>query len=447
MRQSTMPERDDAIEALQRANAELERQIEAVRRIAVRLSTATELEELVREALHTSLELAESEAGSILLHRPDTGKLVFAHVVGEKAKELTGLELAPGQGLAGAVFHSGETLVSQAASSERAHLRELGESIGYVTRNMVTAPLMSPGGKPLGVMQVLNKRGGPFDDHDVKLIETIAAQIAVAITTVRLHQEARLATLMRFIGDISHDVKNMVTPAMIGAETLQMVAGDCFQKFDKCLGRQPRAPEETAELVEVLARLRKAYPEIATMIRESSDAVQQRMAEIAGAVKGVVSEPRFEPTDIASIARRAAAMLASQAQRKGVTLNLELVSELPLAMVDGRQVFNAIYNLLLNATDACRDKDAVTLRCAAEPHGEFPRGNCLLIECTDTGPGMPDNVKARLFTDEAVSTKPGGTGLGTRIIKNVVDAHRGVLELHSALGMGTTISCRLPLTR
>src|SRR4030066_1994757 len=94
----------DDVASLRRGMSELERQIEAVRRIAVLLCTATEIGELVREALDTSLVLARSEAGSILLYNSDKQKLVFEYVVGEKADELTGLELDPDQGLAGQVF-------------------------------------------------------------------------------------------------------------------------------------------------------------------------------------------------------------------------------------------------------------------------------------------------------------------------------------------------------
>ena len=67
------------------------------------------------------------------------------------------------------------------------------------------------------------------------------------------------------------------------------------------------------------------------------------------------------------------------------------------------------------------------------------------IEVADTGRGMPPEVRERLFTDRAISTKPGGTGLGTRIVKNVVDAHGGKIWVESELGKGTTFFIRLPL--
>jgi signal transduction histidine kinase len=400
--------------------------------------------DLIREALDMGLALAGSEAGSILLYHPDKKKLIFEYVVGEKAEALTGAELEPDRGLAGKVFQSGVTYVSEHVGEEPAHFRELAEQVGYATTNMVTVPLKSPQLEPLGVMQVLNKRGAPFDQYDVRLIEIVAAQIAVAIKTARLQEEARLAAVVRFIGNISHDVKNMITPAVTGAETLQLIADDCFQQFDRQVSAAEHGAAKTGELGAALAELRKSYPELVELILEGCNAVQQRMAEISAAVKGVVSRPHFEPADVAAIAGRVATMLNPQAQKKGIALIIEPATAVPLAIVDGKQIYNAFYNLILNAIDACSERDTIVLRIDARPDGDFPDGDYLLVECADTGPGIPEHVKRKLFTDEAVSTKPMGTGLGTRIIKNVIDAHGGIVEVESELGGGTTIRCRIP---
>ena len=69
----------------------------------------------------------------------------------------------------------------------------------------------------------------------------------------------------------------------------------------------------------------------------------------------------------------------------------------------------------------------------------------LLVEVEDTGKGIPERVRERLFTDEAISTKPGGTGLGTRIVAGVVRRHNGTITVQSAEGQGSTFSIRLPL--
>jgi len=439
-------ERTD-VQGLLRSVSELQRRLDAVRHIAVKLSTATEVDELIREALNTTLALSDSEAGSILLYRPEKKKLVFEYVVGEKADELAGMELEPDQGLAGKVFATGETSVSENVGDEQAHSREVGERVGYITTNMVTVPLRSASAELQGVMQVLNKRGSPFDEHDVRLIETIGAQIATALVAARLQEQARLATVMRFIGNISHDVKNMVTPAVAGAETLRLIADECFLKLDQALVPSAGSLAGRAESIDAMAPLRKYYAEIVEMIIEGCDAVQQRMADISAAVKGIVSKPQFELSDVLAIARRVATMLSLQAEKKRVALTIEPIRDLPAAMIDGKQMHNALYNLVFNAIDACCEGDAVVVRLDGRADGEFPTGNYILLECADTGPGIPPQVKAKLFTDEAVSTKPMGTGLGTKIVKNVIDAHDGTIEVETELGMGTTIRCRVPIAR
>lgn len=84
------------------------------------------------------------------------------------------------------------------------------------------------------------------------------------------------------------------------------------------------------------------------------------------------------------------------------------------------------------------------MKTSAETEGEFPDGAYVMIRVQDTGNGMPDHVKAKLFSDQAISTKPGGTGLGTRIVKNVVDAHEGTITVESEQGVGTTFSMKIP---
>lgn len=389
----------------------LESQLDAVRHIAVRLGTITDTTELMREALATCLELADAEAGSILLYDPETKKVIFKHAVGESADEPD--------------------------ASDAVEL----------SANVVTLPLKSNEGESLGVMRLLNKRGLPFDKQDVTLIQIMASQVAVAVESARLHDQARLAEVVRYIGDISHDVKNMVTPAITGAETLALVAGDTFKKFDESLSKMASGGADRDALAAAVAELRELAPEMLEMITESCDAVQQRMAEISAAVKGIISEPDFQPTDVSAIAARVEGMLEAHADKKGVALAIEPPDGPPQAAVDGKQIYNAVYNLIFNAIDACEQGDTVTFGVLARNEGKFPDGNFIELVCSDTGPGIPDHVKAKLFTDEAISTKPMGTGLGTRIIKNVVDAHSGRIELESELGVGTTIRCRLPAAR
>lgn len=434
----------DDLQSLQHTIIEMERKLHAVRRIAASLSTSTKSDDVVRDALHISLDLAKAKAGSIILYYPDKKKLVFDYVVGDKADTLKGLEMEPDKGIAGNVFMTGTTSITEDVSKDVAHSKEMDDQTGFVTTNMVTVPLKSPDCEPLGVMQILNKESGNFDTNDVTLIEIMGSQIATAIKAARLYEQARLATIVRFIGDISHDVKNMITPAMTGAETLKMIIDDCYERFDNTLMADGVGLSDVKDSMD---ELRDIYSDMIEIIVDGCNAVQDRMAEISSAVKGVVSKPNYETSDIHIIASRVVHILEPHAQKKGITLNVDPSEAKTMADIDSKQIYNAIYNLLYNAIDACSSGDSVTLRLDTHPEGVFPDGNLVSMECIDTGPGIPEKVKALLFTDQAVSTKPMGTGLGTRIVKNVIDAHKGLIKVTSEEGKGTTIQCLVPVNR
>ncbi len=438
---------DDHIAELSATVGELERQLDAAHTIAVGLSSITNVEELVQQALDICLEIAVADAGSILLYDSEIDKLRFEYVVGEKADELIGMEIASDEGIAGLVFQSGESHISDDVSTEQAHRRDIGEKLGYLTQNMVAVALKSSDGTPTGVIEVLNKRAGSFDDNDVSLIEIMAAQIAVAIENAHLHKEARLAEIVKFIGNISHDVKNMVTPVQTGAETLQMIADDAYRQLDESLIQLQAYPAAASSVSAAMSGFREIYPEMVELILEGTDVVQQRMAEISAAVKGIVSEPHFESADVVAIGERVISMLQQQAHTHGIALAREAESDIPEATVDTKQIYNAIYNLINNAIDACESGDSVTLRLSIRLAAEPDQQPQLVIECADTGPGIPEEIRAKLFTENAVSTKPMGTGLGTRIVANVVQAHDGSIEIESEVGVGTTIRTIIPLNR
>lgn len=434
---------DEQIEELERRLRKRDEQLRAIHRITSALGGIVRQQDLIRQALETSLELVQAGAGSIILYDEDRDKLVFTHVVGPTAERLTGMELAPDQGIAGAVFQSGELRISEDVTAEEEHDSEIGAKVEYRTRNMVTVPLKSVEGEPIGVMQVLNKADGVFTEADVEVLAILGAQIASAIETARLHERARLAEVIQFIGHISHDVKNMVTPVQTGAETLQLMLDEMFNRIEEIGGNG----EYSRRLQEALEEVRELYPEMIQIIVEGSQNLQERTKEISDCIKGMVSRPNFVPTDLNELVRRVTKPLLLVAEDAGVKLTHELADDLPEACVDEKQLYNAVYNLVNNAIQACEAGDSVTVRTGAVTEGQWPEGGYIMLQVEDTGSGIPDHVREKLFTDQAISTKPGGTGLGTRIIGDVVRSHDGIIEVESEVGVGTTMTVKLPLVR
>ena len=356
------------VEELQQTLRERDEQIRAIQRITVALGGIVKQQDLIRQALEVSLELVDASAGSIILYNEDRDKLVFTHVVGPTADELVGMELDSGQGIAGAVFRSGELRVSEDMTAEKEHDRQVGEQVNFST-------------------------------------------------------------------------KNMVTPVQTGAETLQFMLDDMFSGLASC------PVGDAGEIESVTSEVREIYPEMISIILDGSTNVQDRTKEISDCIKGMISKPSFAPLDLNELVDRVVRPLGLVAESRKITLAVEPGEGLPPVVADEKQLYNAIYNLAHHALQACEEGATVTISTGAEPAGSWPDGDYAWLAVADTGSGIPDHVREKLFSDDAISTKPGGTGLGTRIIGTVVRAHGGTITVDSELGVGTTMTIRLPLTR
>ncbi len=133
---------------------------------------------------------------------------------------------------------------------------------------------------------------------------------------------------------------------------------------------------------------------------------------------------------------------------EGLELKLDLASDLPKIRIDEEQVVRALANLVNNALAAMADRGVLTIRTRMLRSGEpsAAGGERLVVEVSDTGPGIPEEYRAKLF-QPFFTRKPGGTGLGLTIVKKTVEDHGGTIEVESEAGKGTTFRIFLPVAR
>jgi signal transduction histidine kinase len=230
------------------------------------------------------------------------------------------------------------------------------------------------------------------------------------------------------MGDITHDIKNLLMPVVCGAGILQTEINDLLSHLpDIHVGRAKASRDLCNEVIQ--------------MLKDDARRIQDRVREIADAVKGLSSPLEFSACEISSVVSNVFRSLGVLAQERSITLGTENLELLPVIVVDGRRMYNAFYNLIVNAIAEVPPGGAVTVRGKA-----LPKDGAIVISVIDTGNGMPPEIRDRLFTKAVVSTKPGGTGLGTKIVKDVVDAHGGIVWAESDLGKGTMIHIHLPLS-
>lgn len=413
---------------LARLLARREMELAAAQRMSEVFSQQTKLQDLMAQALQIALDVVDAENGSVLLADPETHTLVFYHSIGDRPV-LSGTPIPWDEGIAGTVFRTGQPEIVPDAQTDRRHFKKVDEATGSITHDMITIPLKQWEGEPIGVLQVMNKRGDAFlDKDDLAILTIISALAAVAIEHTRLVEAAKLAEVAQMMGDITHDIKNLLMPVVCGAGILQTEINDLLSHLPDIHITRAKASRDLCN-------------EVIQMLKEDARRIQDRVREIADAVKGLSSPLEFCACEVSSVISNVFRSLGVLAQERSITLATENLDLLPLIVVDSRRFYNAIYNLINNAIPEVPPGGSVTVRGQA-----LPNEGAIMISVIDTGRGMSPEVRDRLFTKGAISTKPGGTGLGTKIVKDVVDAHGGKVWVESELGKGTKIHIFLPLS-
>jgi class 3 adenylate cyclase len=150
---------------------------------------------LLQNILERARHLTDSEGASILLEDERNGGLYFAAALGDTAAEVlakygeASKQRVPPNSKAGIVFLSGKSLVEESLERDRDHYKGVDRETGGTTRNMVCAAMAvndSGSLKRLGVLQIINKKSGPYGERDRVLLEHFATQAAMAIRNTKL---------------------------------------------------------------------------------------------------------------------------------------------------------------------------------------------------------------------------------------------------------------------
>jgi signal transduction histidine kinase len=429
-------ERDEA--SLRTALRHRELQIEAMGRLSAAMFTHRSVDALIKETLTIAVETVGANAGSLQMHDEASDQLVFRYVVGEGSDRLGGFSVPASLGISGRVFRSGQPSIMSDVQNRADLNRAVDEQTGTITQSMATVPIKRPGASPIGVMQILNFAQS-YDNFDLEVLEVIAAQAAIAIENARLEQQSRKAAMVNLIGDISHDIKNMLTPIQTGVWTLDPMIGEMFKQLDKAC--DSLCEEDRAKITAATLMVREEHGWILQNALDAAEHLQIRTKEIADAVKGVSAAPRFVIANFNELVQEVVRGLRLVAYDAEVELVADIDIGLPDVEFDHKLLYNALYNLANNAIPETPEGGCVTIRTRALS----PKESSFMVEVADTGRGMPPAVRDRLFTDEAISTKVGGTGLGTRIVADVVRRHHGHISVQSEPGKGTIFTLLLPL--
>ncbi|MCB4756604.1 MAG: CHASE domain-containing protein [Elusimicrobia bacterium] len=150
-----------------------------------------------------------------------------------------------------------------------------------------------------------------------------------------------------------------------------------------------------------------------------------------------------EEVDIKNAVEESLSLILAQSRVKDIELIKDLRDGLPSIVANKNQIQQIIINLCNNAMDAMPEKGTLTVRTdRLQKNGS----DWIVVEVSDTGAGIPEEIQSRIFEPFFTTKEVGkGTGLGLSLVFEIVQRHKGTIDVKSEVGKGTTFTVFLPI--
>ncbi|NOU52300.1 GHKL domain-containing protein [Pseudoalteromonas sp. JBTF-M23] len=260
-----------------------------------------------------------------------------------------------------------------------------------------------------------------------------------------LMQAEKMATLGTLSAGVAHEINNPLAYAMSNLESLNYVK-PVFNEL-LCISNDYIAGKITSEdALTALKRLNKqqSFDFLITDIDELLEDAQEGLRRIGAIVKNLLSFARpknnlLAMSDISNSLDSALKLLHNQLKNVHLICHIQPI---PLSYCNLAALNQVIVNLLLNAKQACDEQH----RKAEIIVELFSKQKFIYLSVSDNGCGMSEETKKHIF-DPFYTTKPvgQGTGMGMSIVYSIIQEHQGQILIESSLGVGSKITCELPI--
>jgi len=292
---------------------------------------------------------------------------------------------------------------------------------GLLVSSAIAVPLEGTEDQAIGAIALYNsKKPLGFTQDDRSLLRLVSANASTALQLFRSHMEqeksARLSAIGRLISGVMHDMR---TPLTVISGYVQLMAN--------------ARDEQT----------RNEYMRVILKQFDTISAMQREVLEFARGERSILLRKVYLTKffgDIEAQLRQELASRTGSPEDGGRTGTVELamqVEDRGTARFDEAKITRVLHNLVRNSYEAMADKGGtVTVRVHRDAAD-------LVISVADTGRGIPEEVRGRLFQSFVTAGKRGGTGLGLAIVKKIVDEHGGAISVESS-DRGARFTIRLP---
>jgi signal transduction histidine kinase len=257
--------------------------------------------------------------------------------------------------------------------------------------------------------------------------------LAIRHAERRARAAERLAEIGAMTGGLAHEIKNPLSTIGLNAQLL-----------GEAVNESPLTDADKQRMVNRVMALRRETERLGGILND--------FLEYAGKIRLDIREH-----DLNALVSELADFYTPEAARHGVRLRVDLAPGELKVKLDAQRVKQCVLNLMLNAVQAMQtastsaaegpnsaasgSRGELILKTAARREQSRPMADVHVI---DTGPGIPPEVKGKLF-EPYFTTKAGGSGLGLPTARRLIEAHTGRVEVFSERGKGSDFLIVLPV--
>lgn len=247
----------------------------------------------------------------------------------------------------------------------------------------------------------------------------IGSVVQLRDVTDRVLMDERMRRMERYMGlgslaaGLHHEIKNPLAALSLHVQLIEeeLMDGDA-----------------SSDILEMLSVIKTEVTRIGGVLESFRDFAS-------------VGQLNLSDVDLTELIDRQMKLIRPQAQKQGIDVRVSLpAARLPTMTVDRLRLEQVLLNLLINAMEAMPDGGAIEILVSAQ-HDEAPKS--IVIEVIDSGPGVPDDLRSRIF-DPYFTTKSEGTGMGLALCDKIVRQHNGILDFHRT-EHGSVFDITLPI--
>ncbi len=393
------------------------------------ISSTVDMEEVFELIIQSAVSVINARIGVLRLLDEESEELVIKATVGMITPGFDQYSLKIGEGIAGAVARSGVPLLVENVSKDEQYKKMLG---GEAT-SILSVPLLYHGNVK-GTLTMYDKMGRAwgmppeFDKEDLRLLSTMASQIANTIENVKLfdsleslnkelreaqeriiHSE-KLVALGEMAASVAHEVRNPLVSV-----------GGFARRLSSKLVDDPPKQRYANIIIQEVSRLEEVLDNVLRFSKETT--------------------PNFEPCPVIRIIEESLTIFADEMLHHRVRVEKHYPPNSVTVEADRSQLKQVFINLFSNAIQAMKGGGDLGITIGEAVPSK--NGLSVTVEISDTGGGIPPEVLGNIF-NPFFTTKSSGTGLGLAITHRILQILKGSIELKNQPGVGVTFVISLP---